>query len=68
MNRYPESPLITFNNARVGQYMERTSQTKVQVISKIMGLYGKECNQAAVNAEIDPIVDEGLRSHNRPRA
>lgn len=59
-------PLIAFMQKRVAQYAERKGFTADQATQRIMTLYGRECNQQAVNDEIDPVVDEELRSANVP--
>ncbi|WP_375445775.1 hypothetical protein [uncultured Fibrella sp.] len=59
--------LFEFNETRILQFTQRTGQTKAQAMAQIMKAYGEECNQQAVNDLIDPVVDEALRSHNRPK-
>ncbi|RIV19740.1 hypothetical protein DYU11_22690 [Fibrisoma montanum] len=49
--------LVAFNQVRLQQYTERTGQTRIQVIDQLMKAFGRDCNQAAVNALMDPVVD-----------
>lgn len=61
-----ELPGITWNKARLAQYMERTGLNHNQAVSKFQQLYGSDCNQERVNEHIDPIVDEQYQSQNKP--
>lgn len=49
--------LMAFNLTRLKQYTDRTGQTHIQVIDQLMKAYGRDCNQAAVDALVDPVVD-----------
>ncbi|KAA9341201.1 hypothetical protein [Larkinella humicola] len=59
--------LIEFNKLRFKQYWVRKGYTVAQARTILFRLYGVECNQAAVDAEVDPVVDPDLSSQAREK-
>jgi hypothetical protein len=57
--------LREFNKKRFKQYRVRKGYTVAQARMILFRLYGTECDQAAVDAEIDPVVDPELSSQVR---
>lgn len=57
--------LLEFNKKRFKQYWTRKGYTVAHARNILFRLYGIECNQAAVDAEVDPVVDPELSSQAR---
>ncbi len=57
--------LKEFNKKRFKQYRIRKGYTVAQARMILFRLYGLECDQTAVDAEVDPIVDPELSSQVR---
>ncbi|GAB2571978.1 hypothetical protein [Spirosoma areae] len=55
-----------WDRARVEQYAERTNQSLTEARYHLHRLYMPGCNVEAVDAKVDPHVDEVFKSQNRP--
>ena len=54
--------MVAFSQARFEQYRKRTGQSHKQATNTILATYGKDKNEAAVRALVDPFVDPEYRS------